>query len=89
MSDPAYQADDGARLRLFRRVLQALDMEDADQLLPDRAPDSDVPNTDVRSTDVRSTDVGSTDVGSRGLEGLSTRGVAALALLLAALRKQQ
>ena len=134
LSDPAYQADDGARLRLFRRVLQALDMEDADQLLPDRAPDSDVPNTDARSTDVRSTDVGSTDVrstdvgsgtvrsrdvgsadvrstdvgstdvgssdarsrdvgstdvGSRGLEGLSTRGVAALALLLAALRKQQ
>jgi len=34
LSDPAYQADDGARLGLFRRVLETLDMADAEQLLP-------------------------------------------------------
>ncbi|MDO4733461.1 MAG: hypothetical protein Q4B50_08135 [Bacillota bacterium] len=34
LSDPAYQADDRARLALFRRVLEALDMTEAEQLLP-------------------------------------------------------
>ena len=34
MQDPAYQADDVARLKLFRKVLEALEMKDALALLP-------------------------------------------------------
>ena len=37
LSDPAYQADDNARLQLFRRVLEALDIPGAEQLLPQTA----------------------------------------------------
>ena len=42
LADPAYQQDDAARLRLFRRVLEVLEIKDADSLLPGAAlPDED------------------------------------------------
>ncbi len=34
LADPAYQADDQARMRLFKRVLEALDIKNATSLLP-------------------------------------------------------
>jgi|GEM_PF-5377738 len=34
LADPAYQADDTARLKLFRKVLEALDIKEAESLLP-------------------------------------------------------
>jgi len=34
LADPAYQQDDHARLELFRRVLETLDIKDAERLLP-------------------------------------------------------
>lgn len=34
LADPAYQADDHARLRLFQRVLESLDIKNAETLLP-------------------------------------------------------
>ena len=34
LADPAYQRDDAARLQLFRRLLEALDIKDAASLLP-------------------------------------------------------
>lgn len=37
LSDPAYQRDDAARLRLFRKVLAALNITDGDELLPQTA----------------------------------------------------
>ena len=42
LGDPAYQADDQARLALFRHVLDALDMEDAEQLMPQLRKDSEM-----------------------------------------------
>ena len=42
LADPAYQQDDAARLRLFRRVLEVLEIKDADSLLPGAVlPDED------------------------------------------------
>lgn len=40
LADPAYQADDQARLLLFRRVLEALEIKDAAGLLPRAAGES-------------------------------------------------
>ncbi len=37
LADPAYQQDEQARMRLFRRVLEALDMKDAAALMPHAA----------------------------------------------------
>lgn len=37
LADPAYQADEQARMRLFRRVLEALEIKDAVSLLPQSA----------------------------------------------------
>lgn len=37
LADPAYQADEQARMRLFRRVLEALEIKDAANLLPQSA----------------------------------------------------
>lgn len=34
LADPAYQADDLARMKLFRKVLSALDIAEADDLMP-------------------------------------------------------
>ena len=34
LNDPAYQRDDEARLKLFRKALLALDLTDAEELLP-------------------------------------------------------
>lgn len=34
LADPAYQADDGARLKLYQKVLEALDIKEAEALLP-------------------------------------------------------
>ena len=34
LADPAYQRDDAARLKLFKKVLAALEMSDSDDLLP-------------------------------------------------------
>jgi len=38
LADPAYARDDSARLRLFRRVLEALDIKDAAAMMPEEAP---------------------------------------------------
>lgn len=37
LADPAYQQDEAARMRLFRRVLEALEIKDAASLLPQSA----------------------------------------------------
>ncbi|MDO4582299.1 MAG: hypothetical protein Q4B96_06945 [Bacillota bacterium] len=51
LRDSAYQQDQPARLRLFRRVLEALEIKDADALLPEAAlAEPQLPAADIGGT---------------------------------------